>query len=435
MSTTNDEVAGAGAQRPPNIVYLHSHDTGRMISPYGAPVHTPHLQQLAEQGTVFRQAFAAGPTCSPSRAALLTGESPHQSGMLGLAHRGHSLTHPERHLASVLSAHGYDTVLAGLQHLAVTDAEIQAMGYRQVLGARHNAHTAAVEYLEHVGSTPFFLDVGFFETHRYSDRDGAFSPTGSKPDGRYVAVPSGLPDTPSIRDDVADFAAAVTTLDQKIGVVLEALRRTGQWDDTVIIVTTDHGIPFPHAKCTATDRGLGVMLILAGATGEHGAQGAVVDQLVSHLDVLPTVYELAGIPQPPWLQGVTLAPLLEDPEAPIRAEVFGEITYHGANYLPVRTVRTRRFRYIRRFPRGAGEEHRVLSSVDGGRSRHYFATTPGLDPQMPDEQLFDCLRDPGESVNLIDEPEYSKALDDLRARLDRWMVDTDDPLVTGVSSS
>jgi len=75
----------------PNILYLHSHDTGRTIQPYGHAVATPHLQRLADQGVLFRRAFCAAPTCSPSRAALLTGQCPHSSGMLGLAHRGFRL--------------------------------------------------------------------------------------------------------------------------------------------------------------------------------------------------------------------------------------------------------------------------------------------------------------------------------------------------------
>jgi len=101
-----------------NILYLHSHDTGRYIQPYGHFVETPNLQRLAEEGVLFRSAFSAAPTCSPSRAALLTGQSPHSCGMLGLAHRGFSLTDYRHHLLHSLREGGFRSVLAGIQHVA-----------------------------------------------------------------------------------------------------------------------------------------------------------------------------------------------------------------------------------------------------------------------------------------------------------------------------
>src|SRR3954470_21580798 len=108
----------------PNILYLHSHDTGRAIQPYGAPVATPRLQQLAEQGVLFRQAFCAAPTCSPSRAALLTGQSPHTAGMLGLAHRGFALHDYGQHLVHTLRTVGYISTLVGMQHVAKDPRQI-----------------------------------------------------------------------------------------------------------------------------------------------------------------------------------------------------------------------------------------------------------------------------------------------------------------------
>src|SRR5680860_1807744 len=109
------------AQSELNVIYLHSHDTGRHVQPYGYGVSTPNLQWLAEEGVLFRQAFNAAPTCSPSRAALLTGQSPHAAGMLGLAHRGFRLSDPSQHLATVLRDGGYRTALLGVQHVTAGD--------------------------------------------------------------------------------------------------------------------------------------------------------------------------------------------------------------------------------------------------------------------------------------------------------------------------
>ena len=116
--------ASRAAVTRPNIVYLHSHDSGRYLQPYGHAVPTPNIQKLASQGILFRQAFSAAPTCSPSRASLLTGQCAHQNGMLGLAHRGFSMTDYSRHMLHTLRNAGYHSVLAGLQHIASAPEKI-----------------------------------------------------------------------------------------------------------------------------------------------------------------------------------------------------------------------------------------------------------------------------------------------------------------------
>ena len=105
VTTWYEEGDQMGARRP-NILYIHSHDTGRYVQPYGHAIPTPHIQRLAEEGVLFRKAFCAAPTCSPSRASLLTGQCPHSNGMLGLAHRGFSMTDYKRHVAHTLRAAG-----------------------------------------------------------------------------------------------------------------------------------------------------------------------------------------------------------------------------------------------------------------------------------------------------------------------------------------
>src|SRR5205823_10091337 len=106
----------SATKAPPNIVYIHSHDSGRYLQPYGHAVPTPNLQRLATEGVLFRQAFSVAPTCSPSRASLLTGQCPHRNGMLGLAHRGFALNDYRKHIIHTLKRAGYRSVLVGLQH-------------------------------------------------------------------------------------------------------------------------------------------------------------------------------------------------------------------------------------------------------------------------------------------------------------------------------
>ena len=150
----------------PNIVYLHSHDTGRYVQPYGYAVPTPNIQRLAEEGVLFRQAFCTGPTCSPSRAGLLTGQSPHAAGLLGLVHRGFRLNDPSQHLATVLRDGGYRTALLGFQH--VTAGDPAELGYTDVIDPKDCAIADIVpkvarfldDHLANRPDQPFFLDAG-----------------------------------------------------------------------------------------------------------------------------------------------------------------------------------------------------------------------------------------------------------------------------------
>src|SRR5919206_374094 len=221
--------------RRPNILYLHSHDTGRYVQPYGHQVPTPNIQALADQGVLFRQAFCAAPTCSASRACLLTGQYGHSSGMLGLAHRGWSLKDYRQHIVHTLRHAGYTSVLIGEQHIA---KEPDVIGYDEVLKI------------------------------------------------------------PTTR--VASVAPLAT----------EVLGRT-------------------------RDRPL-----FSG--------GRVIEGLVSHIDVYPTICDYLEIERPPFLQGVSLLPMLRGEVAHVREEVFAGSTWHAA-YEPQRAVRTRRFKYIRRW--------------------------------------------------------------------------------------
>ena len=293
---------------PPNILYLNSHDTGRYVQPYGHAIPTPNIQWLADQGVMFRNAFCAAPSCSGSRAALLTGEYCHTNGMMGLAHRGFALNDIGHHMVRTLSAAGYHTGLIGEQHVSVDPA---VLGYDVVHDVQDtNASSvapAAIEALSNGIQEPFFLSVGFFETHR-----SFFAPSSVR-DRVYSLPPPFLPDTPEIRLDVAAYKASARALDHGIGAVLNKLNETGLDRDTLVICTTDHGLAFPTAKASLLDRGIGVMLILRGA-GFDG--GYARDELVSHIDIFPTICEVAGIEPPPWLAGRSLVGLVRDEDPP-----------------------------------------------------------------------------------------------------------------------
>lgn len=403
----------------PNILYIHSHDTGRYVQPYGYAVPTPSIQRLAEQGILFRQAFCVAPQCSPSRAGLLTGQSAHSSGMIGLAHRGFALHDYGQHIVHPLRQAGYHSALIGVQHVACDPAFI---GYDEVvpLDSHRAEHVApaAVDWLRSA-SQPFFLSVGFSETHR------EFPEPGPAEDPRYCLPPHPLPDTPATRRDMAAFKASARLLDGGIGAVVDGLEASGLATNTLVICTTDHGLAFPGMKCNLTDHGIGVVLIMRGPGGFRG--GRVCDAMVSQVDLFPTVCELLDIPRPAWLQGRSMLPLIRNEVEEINDEVFAEVTYHAA-YEPVRAVRTRRWKYIRRFD---GRDRPVLPNCDDGPSKELWLAHGWRERPVAREQLYDLVFDPDETANLAADPSAAPILQEMRGRLERWMEETDDPLLQG----
>jgi N-sulfoglucosamine sulfohydrolase len=410
----------AASSERPNILYLHSHDTGRYIQPYGYAVRTPNLQKLAEESVLFRQAFDVAPTCSPSRAALLTGQCPHKNGMLGLAHRGFSLNNYDQHLLHWLRPHGYRSTLIGVQHIA---KNANTIGYDEVVPTKSvkvaDVAPAAVQFLKGAPKQPFFLDVGFFETHR------EFHQPGPKQDPRFTEPPATVADTPETRRDMAAFAASAEVLDDGVGAVLGALESAGLAKNTLVISTTDHGIAFPGMKCNLTVHGTSVYLMLRGPGGFGG--GKVCDAMVSHMDLYPTICELLNIEKPDWLEGKSLLPLMRGEAQSIHDELFAEVNYHAA-YEPKRAVRSGRYNYIRHF----GDKHTpVLPNCDDSPSKELWLKNGWRDAVVPRELLFDSLMDPNESRNLVGDPAYASVLADMRSRLDAWMKRTDDPLLHG----
>jgi N-sulfoglucosamine sulfohydrolase len=369
---------------------------------------------------VFREAFCAVPTCSGSRACLLTGQYGHSNGMLGLAHRGFVLRDYREHVVNTLRAAGYWSALIGEQHVSV-DPDV--LGYDRVVRVESTHVEAiapiAIELLAGGPPSPWFLSVGFFETHREF-----FAPS-SVGDVLYSRPPANLPDAPETRRDMAAYKASARSLDQGVGAVLAALDAHGLVDDTLVIFTTDHGIAFPGAKATLFDRGIGVALIMRGPGGFEG--GRVIDALVSHLDVYPTLCDLAGLAHPPFLQGRSLLPLARRDVEEIRSELFAEATFHAA-YEPQRAVRTRRWKYIRRFGDRALP---VLANTDDGPSKDLLIGLGWADRPIPPEQLYDLAFDPNEAANLAGDPRYDDVRVDLAGRLERWMRETGDPLLDG----
>lgn len=425
QGTYKDIPAGAcKAEIPPNrpnILYLHSHDTGRYIQPYGYPVSTPNLQQLAGEGVLFRKYFTTHPTSSASRSSLLTGMFPHNNGMIGLAHRGFVLKDPHTHINFLLKKHGYYSALSGVQHETAATGEdfYKTIGYDEYIGKPDEAHLKASAWLDKSQGKPFFLSVGFRETHReYTVHKSDINPD-------HLIPPQPLPDVPEVRKDMADYMESVRILDEKMGVVLAALRRNGLEDNTLVICTTDHGIAFPTMKCNLYDSGIGIFMIMRGPGGFKG--GRTIDSLVSVIDIFPTICEVLEIEKPASLDGTSVLPLIRNEKEEIREEIFCQVNYH-ASYEPLRAIRTRQYKYIRRF---GNKKTPVLPNCDDGYSKKFWLDNGWKNIQLPSEELYDLVFDPNERNNLVSDPLKLNILKEMQNRLDQVMKETKDPLING----
>ena len=214
------------------------------------------------------------------------------------------------------------------------------------------------------------------------------------------------------------FKASARLLDDGIGVVLDALQASGKAEETLVICTTDHGIALPGMKCSLTDHGIGVMLIMRGPGVFHG--GSVCDGMVSQIDLFPTLCNLLGITRPCWLTGNSLLPMLNGSVEEINDAVFAEVTYHAA-YEPQRAMRTARWKYIRRFESRNGP---VLPNCDDSASKEFLLNNGWRERPLEMEQLYDLVFDPNESANIIGQTGNAAVVDTMRTRLEEWMRET-----------
>ncbi len=354
---------------------------------------------------------------------MLTGMSAHESGMLGLVHRGFGLADYRQHLGHQLREAGYETVLAGVQH-ELRPEELPLV-YERVFppGANHldlqdDAAVAehAARFLRETHARPFFLACGFFYPHREF-------PLHVREDVRG-GLPIWLAEHEAIRADFARYREAVRIMDDAAGTVLRALEEAGLAEETLVIFTTDHGIAFPGAKCHLTDRGTGVALAIRPPGGAAVRQS---DALVSHLDVLPTVFDYLGIPGIAGLRGKSLRPVIAGDSASHQTEVFAEINFHCA-YEPARSIRTTRYKLIHYFTENSLPRP---SNTDDSPAKALWLEQGGAVEPRARLQLYDLVQDPTERTNLAARLEYALIRDELLRALMAWMIQTHDPLLQG----
>ncbi|UCC97885.1 MAG: sulfatase, partial [Phycisphaerales bacterium] len=428
----------------PNIVLIIADDMGwDDCGAYGHPtIRTANIDRLAAEGMRFTNAFLTISSCSPSRASIITGRYPHNTD----AEQLHwPLPAEQQTFVELLKKAGYWTAAAGKWHLgdAVKDRfdliqEADVSGFQLPAGA--SAPETAMVAKEKSGcehwvsmlcrrpaDKPFFLWLAALDPHRDYET-GIIADPHTPQD---VRIPPYLPDVKEVREEMALYYDEIARLDGYVGKVLEEIREQGIEQDTLVLFISDNGRPFPRDKTTLYDGGIKTPWLVRWPRRVQAA--STCTQLVSSVDIAPTILALAGIDIPSSFQGRSFVPLLADPGTSIRNYTYAEDHWHDYEDLG-RAVRSKQYKYIRNdYP-----DLPATPPADVGRSRTFRAmqrlrTRGELDEHQracfarprPAEELYDVVKDPHELHNLVDDPEHAQTLRELRQALSDWSQRTD----------
>ena len=425
--------ARSGGKRP-NILWLIAEDLGPHLSCYGTnQVWTPNLDKLAAEGVRYTHAFTTAPVCSPSRSAFMTGM--YQTTIGAHQHRSHrddGYKLPSGVCVGTdwMRAAGYFTanIRTFPKELAITGTGKTDWNFTYV-GKPFDS-----EIWEDLKThQPFFAQVNFRETHRTFT-----SPPRADPS--KVDIPPYYPDHPVTREDWAKYLDAATELDGKVGKILEQLASDGLAANTIIVFFGDNGQAHVRGKQWCYDSGLHVPLIIRWPTAfvapKHFQSGTVDNRLISTIDLLPTMLDVAGMKKPAQMQGQIL---LGDRAAAPREYVFGARDRCDETVARFRTARSRRYRYIRNFmperpflqPNEYKEkQYPVWNLLKQLVAENKLTAVQMLltAPSMPAEELYDLEADPHEINNLVNSsnPEHRAALRRLRSALEKWIEESKD---------
>jgi len=450
--------ASAATSRP-NILRIVSEDNGPELGCYGDPyARTPNLDRLAAEGVRFNRAYVAQAGCSQSRASVLTGLYPHQHGQIGLATWGFRLYREDTpNLPRSLKAAGYRTGIIGKLHINPEAAF--PFDFHEIPGANFNRKNLE-DYAKHAaafiraGDQPFFLSVNDPEAHDPWLRQVAGLPEQPQTGAAVRAMPYQGLDPPEMREMVADYYICLSRLDTLVGDLLAALQASGKAENTLVIYFGDHGADMLRGKRTCYEGGVRIPLLMRWP---GHARPQVGEELVSTVDLMPTVLAACGAAAVPRLPGRPLQPLLADEPVAWRTQLFTEYHTHAAaaNYHPLRAVRTDRYKLIENllpdtvnpdyadtFRKLEGDAvDRGQAGFQGGLPRAIAGAAPevrtayALMEKPPRYELYDLQADPYEFRNLANSPDHAFTCAELEQSLAAWRQETNDPLLIRSTSS
>ena len=430
-----------------NVVLLISdNQTWHDVGCYGnSVVQTPNIDRLASEGVRFRQAFATTASCGPSRAVIYSGLLTHANGQYAHPHREHNqqIRPDVTTLFERLKTNDYRTGLIGKDH--IKPIEKYPIDFKPKGNSRNVVWMAqqAAEFMK--AEQSFFLVVSFSDPHPTSldgigweagNETKGYSPVNYDPS--QITVPGFLPDTPEVRESLAGYYQLISRMDHGIGLVLDALKETGRYDETLVIFISDHGTSEPGAMGTHYEPGVRVPFIVR--TGNTN-QGIVNEALVSFVDIAPTILDWTGTHVPPRhadrFHGKSLLPILNNPNpGGWDSVILSHVAHDIFAFYPMRTLRQRRYKLIwnvnwhaeypvpidtfqRRLWAGIRKNHSLMI---GPRTVNQFLHRPQL-------ELYDLQHDPWETNNLANEPKLqtqkSAMVEELVSRLtsqeDPWL--------------
>jgi len=421
--------ATATEQSPRNVILYVTDDHGMGDAGcYGNPdVKTPGLDALAREAVRFTHAFCTTPSCSPSRSVILTGTHNHSTGQYGLAHaKHHFVSHADiKSLPVVLGDAGYRTWCAGKVHV-MPEPAYHFEKYLPVAAPVAMAQQC-LPLIEAKDARPFFLYFCPKEPHRPFSREGsdAIDPTS-------ISVPPHLPDIPECRQELAEYYASVQRADSGLSVLMDMLRVTGHWEDTLIVFASDNGMPWPGAKTTLYEPGVHLPCVVRDPRNTR--KGYASNAMVSWIDIMPTILDYCGLSPEPCHGRSLLSAMRE--EAPAGwDEVYHSHTFHEVTmYYPMRAVRTRRHKLIWNIAHGLSFpfasdlwESRTWQGTIARGLTTYGKRTVEAYHRRPEFELYDLETDPHEIHNLADDAEHAGLLADLKQRIRTMQEKTKDP--------
>ncbi|MGK0187801.1 MAG: N-sulfoglucosamine sulfohydrolase [Verrucomicrobiales bacterium] len=471
----------AGDDRPNILLAISDDQSWPHASAYGSKmVSTPHFDRIAREGALFSNAFAASPGCSPSRAALLTGRNTWQ-----IEHAGTHASYFDPKYAT------YPDKLAESGYFTGSTGKGWAPGNFTKLGRPHNPagpgfpassgksapgnyHSAFANFLEQrPEDKPFCFWFGSQDPHRAFEK-GAGIKAGKTL--QEAEVPAFLPDTPEVRSDLLDYAMEIERFDADLGKILALLEKSGELDNTLVIVTSDNGMAFPRAKANCFEFGIHVPLAMRWPRGIPES-GRTLNDLVGFTDITATLYDATGTAPPDSfpLVGTSLLPLLKSDGSELtrawQTAVFSarerhsSSRFHSLGY-PQRCIRTKDYLYIRNFaperwpagparkfatakfrPDGSiasskpGPDHGAYHDIDACPTLTFLIeqrSDAAIDRYLklaterrPAEELYAIGSDPACLKNLADDPAFANVSEQLGDRLNSYLSQTADPRVTG----
>ncbi|XP_070152839.1 N-sulphoglucosamine sulphohydrolase [Polyergus mexicanus] len=460
-----------------NVLLLLADDAGFEMRSYLNKIcQTPNLDKLAKESLLFNNAYTSVSSCSPSRSAILTGLPSHQNGMYGLHHGIHHFNSFDdvQSLPKILKRNNIRTGIIGKKHVGPSDVYPFDFSYTEennsILQVGRNITYIKLLVREFFAvqnrTQPFFLYIAFHDPHRCGHTHPEYGNfcekfgngdvgMGTIPDWNpiyyhweQVKVPYYVQNTEAARRDIAAQYTTISRLDKGVGLVLEELKNAGFKNNTLIIYTSDNGIPFPNGRTNLYDPGIAEPMMISSPIHSH-RKNSVTYSMTSLLDIVPTILDWFNVTymdylsnsnevSTPHLTGKSLVPLLLEEPIENNTAIFASQTHHEVTmYYPMRTIRTKRHKLIHninyRMPFPIDQDfylsptfQDILNRTQTHQSLPWYKTLKKY-YQRPEWELYDLKYDPEELNNIATKSSAKSIFIELKDRLYNWLKITKDP--------